>query len=41
MDEMDLVTAAASIIAKVTRGSEIEKLNDNKDFEIGSGYPSD
>ena len=41
MDEIDLVTAAASIIAKVTRDSEIEKLNDSTDFEIGSGYPSD
>ena len=41
MDEMDLVTAAASIIAKVTRDSEIEKINDRTDFEIGSGYPSD
>jgi ribonuclease HII len=41
MDERDLVTAAASIIAKVTRDSEIEKLNDSTDFEIGSGYPSD
>ena len=41
MDEIDLVTAAASIIAKVTRDSEIEKLNDTTDFEIGSGYPSD
>ena len=41
MDEIDLVTAAASIIAKVTRDSEIERLNDSTDFEIGSGYPSD
>lgn len=41
MDEIDLVTAAASIIAKVTRDSELEKLNDSTDFEIGSGYPSD
>jgi ribonuclease HII len=41
MDEIDLVTAAASIIAKVTRDSEIQKLNDSTDFEIGSGYPSD
>ncbi|MBD51266.1 MAG: ribonuclease HII [Euryarchaeota archaeon] len=41
MDEIDLVTAAASIIAKVTRDSEIQKLNDRTDFEIGSGYPSD
>ena len=41
MDEIDLVTATASIMAKVTRDSEIEKLNDSTDFEIGSGYPSD
>lgn len=41
MDEIDLVTGAASIIAKVTRDSEIEKINKDTDFEIGSGYPSD
>lgn len=41
MDENNLVVAAASIIAKVTRDQEIEKISKGLDFEIGSGYPSD
>ena len=41
MDDMDLVTGAASIIAKVTRDFEIEKIDKNMSFSIGSGYPSD
>jgi ribonuclease HII len=41
MDETNLITAAASIVAKVTRDSAIEELNNCTDFEIGSGYPSD
>jgi len=38
-DSRFLVVSTASIIAKVTRDRAIAKLN--KDFEIGSGYPSD
>ncbi len=41
MDDIDLVTGAASIIAKVTRDFEIEKIDKNMSFSIGSGYPSD
>ena len=41
MDDRDLVTGAASIIAKVTRDSEIERIGKNMSFSIGSGYPSD
>ena len=33
------VVSAASIIAKVTRDRAIEKIR--KDFDVGSGYPSD
>ncbi len=33
------VVSAASIIAKVNRDREIEKIR--KDFDVGSGYPSD
>jgi ribonuclease HII len=35
------VVSAASIIAKVTRDSEIQKLEKRLKFKIGSGYPSD
>jgi ribonuclease HII len=38
-DSRFLVVSAASIIAKVTRDRTIAKLN--KNFELGSGYPSD
>ena len=35
------VVSAASIIAKVTRDSEIEKLKKKHNVNFGSGYPSD
>ncbi len=35
------VVSAASIVAKTTRDSEIEMIEDNLGIEIGSGYPSD
>ena len=35
------VVAAASILAKVTRDNEIQKLKDQFDVDFGSGYPSD
>jgi ribonuclease HII len=35
------VVSAASIIAKVTRDEEIERIMDDEGIEIGSGYPSD
>lgn len=35
------VVSAASIIAKVTRDTEIKKLEKRLRFKIGSGYPSD
>ena len=38
-DSRFIVVSAASIIAKVTRDKAIEKLR--KDFDLGSGYPSD
>jgi ribonuclease HII len=38
-DSKFVVVSAASIIAKVTRDRAIKKLN--KDYEFGSGYPSD
>jgi ribonuclease HII len=41
MDSIDRVAGAASILAKVRRDSEIEKIALEYDFEIGSGYPSD
>ncbi len=36
-----LVCGAASIIAKVTRDNEIEKIQKMIPYKIGSGYPSD
>tara|TARA_Y100001960_G_scaffold329407_1_gene420648 strand:- start:3589 stop:4326 length:738 start_codon:yes stop_codon:yes gene_type:complete len=41
MDSNDVVVGAASIIAKVTRDEEIEKLSKLAGLELGSGYPSD
>ncbi len=41
MDSKDLVTGGASIIAKVTRDSEIKEIEIRTGIEIGSGYPSD
>lgn len=35
------VVAAASIVAKVTRDAEIQKLKDEHKVDFGSGYPSD
>ncbi|MCL5433590.1 MAG: ribonuclease HII [Candidatus Marsarchaeota archaeon] len=35
------VVSAASIIAKVTRDSEMEKLSKELEIDLGSGYPSD
>ncbi len=35
------VVSCASIIAKVTRDNELEKLHEKLKMEIGSGYPSD
>lgn len=35
------IVSAASIIAKVTRDAEVEKLKKKYDFDCGSGYPSD
>lgn len=35
------VVSAASIIAKVERDAEIERIQDKLGIEIGSGYPSD
>ncbi len=35
------VVAAASILAKVTRDAEIEKLKKQYNIDFGSGYPSD
>jgi ribonuclease HII len=36
-----LIVGAASIIAKVTREKELEKLKKKYHIEFGSGYPSD
>ncbi len=38
-DSRFVVVSAASILAKVTRDKEIEKLR--KNYDLGSGYPSD
>ncbi len=35
------IVSAASILAKVTRDEEVEKLKKKYDIECGSGYPSD
>ena len=40
-EEKWIVVAAASIIAKVTRDREIDKIRNMVGFDIGSGYPSD
>ncbi len=40
-DENHLVVAAASILAKVTRDEEIEKIKKEINEDFGSGYPSD
>ena len=41
MDSTDVVTGAASIIAKVNRDRAIEILSEEMGIELGSGYPSD
>ncbi|MEM0481137.1 MAG: ribonuclease HII [Candidatus Aenigmatarchaeota archaeon] len=41
LDEKNLVVAAASIIGKVIRDREIEKIKEEIKEEIGSGYPGD
>lgn len=40
-DEKYPVVSAASILAKVTRDAEIEKIKKNIGINFGSGYPSD
>ena len=41
MDSEDVVTGAASIIAKVNRDWEMERLSQELGIDLGSGYPSD
>ena len=41
MDSEDVVTGAASIIAKVNRDWAMEKLSRELGIDLGSGYPSD
>ena len=41
MDSTDVITGAASIIAKVNRDLAIEKLSREMGIDLGSGYPSD
>ena len=41
MDSEDVVTGAASIIAKVNRDLAMEKLSEELGIDLGSGYPSD
>jgi ribonuclease HII len=40
-DEKYPIVAAASVIAKVTRDREIERLKEEHDVDFGSGYPAD
>ncbi|NHI94595.1 MAG: ribonuclease HII [Candidatus Lokiarchaeota archaeon] len=40
-DENYLIVGAASILAKVTRDNEIEKIKNEIGHDFGSGYPSD
>ncbi len=41
MDAEELLVGAASILAKVCRDKEIEKISKKLGIDIGSGYPSD
>jgi ribonuclease HII len=41
MDSEDVVTGAASIIAKVNRDQAVENLSKELGIDLGSGYPSD
>ena len=40
-DDKYVIVSAASIVAKVERDKEIQKINKEVEEEIGSGYPSD
>lgn len=40
-ENINIVVAAASIIAKVLRDEEIRKINEKYNNAVGSGYPSD
>lgn len=41
MDSTDVITGAASIIAKVNRDSAVDELSREIGIDLGSGYPSD
>ena len=41
MDSEEVLVGAASILAKVCRDKEINRINNLLDVDIGSGYPSD
>ena len=41
MDSEEILVGAASILAKVCRDKEIEKISEALGVDIGSGYPSD
>ncbi len=41
MDTEEILVGAASILAKVCRDKEIEKISEQLGIDIGSGYPSD
>lgn len=41
MDSEEILVGAASILAKVRRDKEIEKISTTLEIDIGSGYPSD
>ena len=41
LDESNVFVAAASIIGKVERDKEIEKIKEEIKYDFGSGYPSD
>src|SRR3989338_8848340 len=41
MDSENVVCAAASVLAKVERDSEIEKIKKKTGYDFNSGYPSD
>ena len=41
MDSEEIIVGAASILAKVRRDKEIEKISDLLNLDVGSGYPSD
>ncbi len=41
LDESNVFVAAASVIGKVERDKEIEKIKEEIKYDFGSGYPSD